>query len=160
MHHPKRLRRAPSFGNHPSMEHTSNAQAALSTFLPTSKSRGPSCDVEELRPSPSTDLGRGSPGLAPLSEAQSLRPDLRGMGAEVFLDASTAGADFAGSEKFKSSRIKRRHSQKCKEILELKHLPSFSLTLQDTHSSSPRACQTHMAKNTCSAPTQAQKKRP
>lgn len=39
-------------------------------------------------------------------------------------------------------------------------MPSFSLTLQDTHSSSPGACQTHMAKNTRSTPTRAQKKRP
>lgn len=39
-------------------------------------------------------------------------------------------------------------------------MPSFSLTLRDTHSSSPRACQTHMAKNTCSTPTRARKKRP
>lgn len=46
-----------------------------------------------------------------------------------------------------------------KEILELKHLPSFSLTLQDTHSSSPRACQTHMAKKymLCTYPSPKEK---
>lgn len=47
------------------------------------------------------------------------------MGAEVFLDGSAAGADFAGSEKFKSSRIKMRCSQKCKDILELETLAKF-----------------------------------
>lgn len=63
--------------------------------------------------------------------------------------AALTGCDFAGSEKFKNSRIKKADAAKnAKRSLELKHLPSFSLTLQDTHSSSPRACQTHMAKNT------------
>lgn len=51
-------------------------------------------------------------------------------------------------------------AKNAKRSLEVKHLPSFSLTLQDTHSSSPRACQTRMAKNTRSTPTRTQKKGP
>lgn len=60
----------------------------------------------------------------------------------------------------KKKKKKADAAKNAKRSLELKHLPSFSLTLQDTHSSSPRACQTHMAKNTRSTPTRAQKKRP
>lgn len=56
------------------MEHTSSVQAASSKHLPAhlQEQRTPLHDIEEERPSPSTDLGvlgRESPGVAPLGEA-------------------------------------------------------------------------------------------